>query len=200
MAIKDKLSKKDLITIAIFSVIFAVLLRVAAVISVMIVVLYPFCAAIGLLLCGTVWVFISTKIPKRFCICILCIIVSMISFVTGTLWTIALGILAGGVIAELISNLGKPNNIIASTAAYAAFGISLHFGIIGIILFANDYWYQYVSKIGVNEKYITSISRTITWSLLGMGISCLAVIVCAILGILLGRYILKKHFIKAGLI
>jgi energy-coupling factor transport system substrate-specific component len=198
MTDKDKLSKKDLISIAIFSVIFAVLLRVAAVISVMIVILYPFCAAIGLLLCGSVWVFISTKIPKRFCILILCIIISLLSFLTGTLWTIALGILAGGVIAELINNLGKQNNFIVSVAAYTAFGLFLHFGIVGIIFFAHDYWKQYVSRMGVNEMFLESISKVITWPLLG--ISCVIVMLCAILGILLGRFILKKHFIKAGII
>jgi energy-coupling factor transport system substrate-specific component len=198
MTNKDKISKKDLITIAIFSVIFAVLLRIAAMISVMIVVFYPFCAAIGLLLGGTVWVFVSAKIPKRFCILIHCIIISLISFFTGTLWTIALGILAGGVVAEIINSLGKRNNFIISVTAYAAFGIFLHFGIIGIIFFAYDYWIQYVSRMGVNKMFLESISKSITWPLLG--VSCAAVILCAILGILLGRFILRKHFIKAGIV
>jgi energy-coupling factor transport system substrate-specific component len=197
MTDKDKISKKDLITIAIFSVIFTIMQQLAAMLSV-IVVLFPFCIAIMLLLCGTVWVFLTTKIPKRFCILIQCIIISLLSFFTGKIWTIPLSILTGGVMAEIISNLGKRNNFIISAAAYAAFGLCLHFGIFGIILFAHDYWKQYASKMGANEILLESIYQSITRPLLG--ISCVAVILCAILGILLGRYILRKHFIKAGIV
>jgi energy-coupling factor transport system substrate-specific component len=128
----------------------------------------------------------------------MCIINSLLSFITGTLWTIALGLLTGGLAAELIGRLGKTHNVIVSVASYAAFGLFLHFGIIGIVFFANDYWRQYVSKIGVNETYIDTISKTISWPLLVL--SCAAVVLCAALGIMLGRFILKKHFVKAGLV
>lgn len=195
---KNKVSKRDLITIAIFSVIFFVLIRLAAMISVFIPVLYPFTSAIGLLVCGTVWVCILAKVPKKFCISILCIIIALLALITGTIWTIALGILLGGIIAELISCFGKQNNIIICIASYAVFGLCLHFGIVGIVFFANEYWQGYVSKIGVNEKYIESISKTITWPLFGL--SAAAIILCAILGISLGRFILKKHFVKAGVV
>lgn len=195
---KEKISVKDLITIAIFSVIFFVLIRLAAMIGVLLPVLFPFCSAIGLLLCGTVWVCLLAKVPKKFCVCILCIIISLLSFITGTLWTIALGLFIGGVAAESIGRLGKAHNVIVSVAAYAAFGLFLHFGIIVIIFFFNDYWRRYVSKIGVNETYIDTISKTISWPLFGL--SCAAVVLCAALGIMLGRFILKKHFIKAGLV
>ena len=195
---KNKISVKDLITIAIFSVILSLLFRFAAIISAVLPVLNSFSSAIGLLLCGTVWVCLLAKVPKKFCIGTLCIVISMLAFITGAIWTMVLGILAGGLIAEIINNFGKQNSTIVSMAAYAAFGIFFHFGSFGILFFFSNYWSKYASKIGVNEKYIDSVSEAITLPVFCL--SCAAVVIGAILGVLLGRYILKKHFIKAGLV
>jgi hypothetical protein len=77
MTDKDKITKRDLITIAIFSLLYSILIRVPVLVSVLSVALYPFIAAVGLLVCGIVWVCITAKAPKRFCILIHCCVISL---------------------------------------------------------------------------------------------------------------------------
>jgi energy-coupling factor transport system substrate-specific component len=193
----SKLLSKDLITIAVFSVVFFALMRISALIA-MIFVLYPFAPSIQILLCGIVWMYIRAKVPKRFSILIQCVIMALLTFLTGSLWTIGVGMLAGGVLAEIVSGIGRHKNFTLCIAAYAVYGLCFNFGVFGIILLARDYWYAYVTGAGMDVEYMEKVIALISWPLLG--ISSVVVITGAVLGMLLGRFMLKKHFERAGII
>jgi energy-coupling factor transport system substrate-specific component len=193
---RDKISAKDLITIAIFSAIFYLIMRLAS-FAALIIFLYPFVPAIEILLCGSVWVYLRKKVPKPFCILIQCTTISLLAFVTGTIWTIPLGILSGGIAAELISRLGEYKNFKISIVAYAAYGLCFNFGVFGVILMAGDYWRNYVSEMGMDSGGVDAIINLISWPIFLL--SCTFVVLGSVLGTWIGRLILKKHFIKAGL-
>jgi energy-coupling factor transport system substrate-specific component len=193
----SKLLSKDLITIAIFSVVFFVLMRISALIA-MIFVLYPFAPTIQTLICGIVWMYIRTKVPKRFSILIQCVIMALLIFLTGSLWTIGVGMLAGGILAEIISGVGGHKNFKLCVAAYAVYGLCFNFGVFGIILLARDYWLAYVTGAGMNVEYMEKAVALISWPLLG--VSSATIIAAAVLGMLFGQFLLKKHFERAGVI
>jgi energy-coupling factor transport system substrate-specific component len=172
-------------------------MRISALIA-MIFVLYPFAPAIQILLCGIVWTYIRSKVPKRFSIFIQCVIMALFIFLTGSLWTIGLGMLAGGILAEIISGIGRHKNFKLCIAAYAVYGLCFNLGVFGVILLARDYWYAYVTSAGMNVEYMGKVVDLISWPLLG--ISSVAVIAAATLGMLFGRSMLKKHFERAGII
>jgi energy-coupling factor transport system substrate-specific component len=192
-----KLSSKDLITIAIFSVVFFVLMRISALIA-MIFVLYPFAPSIQVLLCGVVWMYIRVKVPKRFCILIQCVIMALLVFLTGSIWTIGVGMLAGGVFAEIVSGIGGYKNFRLCIVAYAVYGLCFNFGVFGLILLARDYWYAYVTGAGMDIGHMEKVIALISWPLLG--VSSATVIAAAVMGMLFGRSMLKKHFERAGII
>jgi energy-coupling factor transport system substrate-specific component len=193
----SKLLSKDLITIAIFSVVFFVLMRIGSLIA-MIFILYPFAPAIQILLCGVVWMYIRAKVPKHFSIFIQCVIMALLIFLTGSLWTIGVGMLAGGALAEIISGIGRHKNFKLCVIAYVVYGLCFNFGVFGIILLARDYWYAYVTRAGIDVEYMEKVIALISWPLLG--VSSVAMIVAATLGMFFGRFILKKHSQRAGVL
>jgi energy-coupling factor transport system substrate-specific component len=193
----SKLASKDLITIAVFSVVFFALMRVSALLA-MVFVLYPFAPALQILFCGIVWMYIRAKVPKRFSILMQCGIMALLILLTGTLWTIPAGMLAGGVLAELVSGRGAHKNFKLCVAAYAVYGLCFNFSVFGLILLARDYWYASVTRAGMQVEYMEKVAALISWPLLG--VSSAVTLAAAVLGMVFGRFMLKKHFQRAGIV
>jgi energy-coupling factor transport system substrate-specific component len=107
-------------------------------------------------------------------------------------------ILIGGILAEIVSDMGGHKRFTLSVAAYAVFGLGCNFGVFGMILLARDYWYAYAVGTGMSEERLKQTMAIVSWPL--MGISSAAVIATAVLGMLFGRFMLKKHFQRAGIL
>jgi energy-coupling factor transport system substrate-specific component len=193
----NKISIKDLITTAIFSVLFFLLMRTGQFISILLMV-NVFAPAIEMVLCGVVWVYMRVKMPKPFCILIQCLLLALFVFLAGSVWYIAAGAAAGGVLAEIISGIGRYKNFKLGIAAYAAYGLCFNFGCYGVILLARDYWQQFARAAGIDTGLIDKMSGFIDWPL--FGVSSILVVIGAVAGILLGRLMLKKHFKRAGIV
>jgi energy-coupling factor transport system substrate-specific component len=194
----EKLKAKDLINIAIFGVIFLVIFMVFGTGIGIIVWLYPFCVAIGIIPCGIVWVYLRTKVPKRFAIFIQGVLFAVCAFIMGSGWSVAAGVLAGAILAELIAGVGKYRSFKWNIAGYAVFAVCLNLGIFAIMLLARDYYYEFCIESGMTAEYMNALIGFVTGPLLLLT-SALS-IVGAVLGMLLGRAVLKKHFVKAGIV
>jgi energy-coupling factor transport system substrate-specific component len=192
----NKLKTKDLITIAIFSVVYVGVQYVCEFAG-MIPVLFPFIVPVSMIPCGVVWAYLRAKVPKRFSVLIQCVIQALVMFIAGTGWFVAAGVLIGGLAAEVVTSLGAYKNFKFAVLGYSLFGIGITLGSLGIILLASDYYRDYFISTGGDQEFMNTILSLVSWPMV-LGICALAV-VGAIIGMLLGKAMLKKHFVKAGI-
>jgi energy-coupling factor transport system substrate-specific component len=164
----------------------------------MIPVVYPFIVAIGMLPCGIVWAYMRAKVPKRFCILIQCTVLSLFLLLTGMGWYGVLGVLVGGVLAELIAGIGKYKSFKLTVLSYAAFGLCFELGGFLVILLAGDYYYEKSIALGANTAYMDALMKFMSGPVLAA--ACALAVVGAVAGMLLGRAFLKKHFERAGIV
>jgi energy-coupling factor transport system substrate-specific component len=193
----DKLKAKDLITIGIFTVVFILIVMVIALTLGMIPVVFPFIVAIGMIPCGIVWAYMRAKVPKRFGILIQCTVLALFLLLTGMAWYGVLGVFLGGIAAEIITGVGKYRNFKCTVLSYAAFGLCWDLGAFLVILLAGDYYYQNSIALGADTAYMDTLINFMSGPVLAT--ACALTLACAVIGMLLGRIFLKKHFEKAGI-
>ena len=90
---ENNLRAKDLITTAIFTVVMILVFFVGSITLGMIPVFYPFFIAIIAVPGGIIWLYMRTKVPKRFSIAIQCIVMALVFSFMGVGPFLALGLL-----------------------------------------------------------------------------------------------------------
>jgi energy-coupling factor transport system substrate-specific component len=195
---ENTLKAKDLITTAIFTVIFLAVFNLTLWLASLPVVTYPFAVPVILVPCGIVWAYMRAKMPKRWLILIQCVLITLLMFFIGSTWFLTIGFAAGAAAAELIAGIGGYKSFKSNIAAFAAWGISINFGAYGIILFNRDYYRDFCIERSMNSEIIDRIIGFMNWQVLALtSVLCIA---GAAAGMLLGRVMLKKHFSRAGLV
>jgi energy-coupling factor transport system substrate-specific component len=194
---QDKLKSKDLITTAIFTAVFTVVVFVCSMVFGMVVVLYPFLVSFIGLFGGVIWLYMRVKAPKPFTITLQCVVCGLLFFIMGTHWALVIGCVAGGALADVITSAGKYKDFKLTVTGFAVWCLCVHIGAFILVFIARDYFYNYYVTSGMDiawsDKFFSFMSLP-----LAIGTGALAV-VCAVLGMLLGKALLKKHFIKAGM-
>lgn len=193
----EKLKSKDLITIAIFAVLMGIVQFIISMFFGMIPVTYPFLVSVTLVPVGIIWVYMRVKVPKRGAIFIQSVVLALLLFLIGSGWWITVGFIVGGLAAELISGIGKYRDFKWNTIGYAAFGVLLNFCAFSPILLAADYYRNYCVSNGMDTAYVDSLINFMSWPLLIL--TTALSIAGAVLGMLLGRLMMRKHFRKAGI-
>jgi energy-coupling factor transport system substrate-specific component len=193
-----KLRAKDLITLAIFSVVFIVVYMACSAPLGMLAPLYAFCVVIPMIPCGIVWAYLRTKVTKPFAILIQGVLFAVILFVLGGGWFVAIGVLAGGILAEVFAGVGKYKSFKWNAIGYAAFAVCFHLGVFIMILIARDYYYDYGITNGLSSEYMDALLSFVSGPLLLLTSALSAA--GAVIGMLLGRAFLKKHFERAGIV
>jgi energy-coupling factor transport system substrate-specific component len=194
----DRFKAKDLITIAVLSLIFyAIYILVGSLLWISIV-LNPFCVAASILPGGIVWTYMRAKVPKRFGILLQAVLLATICFVAGSGWFVSTGLLVGGALAELVSGVGKYKSFKWNIAGYAAFAVALNLGNYSLMLIARDYYYEYCLQVGFEPGLAEALIGAVNGPVLLLSTTLTAV--SAVAGMYLGRAMLKKHFMKAGIV
>ena len=195
---KNKLRAKDLITTAIFTVVTIVIFFAGSMTFGMVPVLYPFLVAFVSIPGGIVWTYLRVKVPKRFSILIQNVVTTMVFWLTGIGPFLALGFLCGGILAEIISGAGKYKNFILNTIGYAVQALCIHIGAFLVAIVARDYYYDFFISGGMTAEWTNIFLDFMSWPvMLGSGVLAM---MGAIFGMLLGKVLLKKHFVKAGMV
>ena len=193
---KKGFTVKDLVSIGIFSALYIVFGMIGGVFFSPNPVL-TFCTPMGMaLLCGPVFMLLGAKVPKRWAITILGVIVAIIWYVTGMHWAQAIGSLICGVIADLVAGIknyrSKKINIVAYMI-YAAHCMGSY-----LVYFADPAgWSSTIMANGTSQDYIDTMAASTTiWMLPVMVIGTLLL---AALSGWVGTRLLKKQFEKAGI-
>lgn len=195
---KTKLNSKDLITIAIFSVLFAVVFFIPAMTLGMLPVTTPFFIPIAMIPNGIIWGYLRVKVPKAWAILVQCIVYVLMVFVLGAGWYVLVSSILGGIVAELVARIGKYKNFNINVLSYALMGAILNLGSFAPILVSADSYAKYCIEKGLSVEYVDKLLAVMSPSMLLL--STVLTLMGAWLGMWLGKIMLKKHFVKAGIV
>jgi len=192
---KSHLVLKDFINIAIFSVIYFVMMFVVGTPLGFLVVTYlafPFMASLVL---GIPSMFLLAKTPKAFALFIYALIPGTLMTCMGHTPVVVIHSLIVAVIAEFVRKLMGYNTVKASIVGYAI--MSTHFAGPFWQIFLLTEQYRSLTESMMGKDYAEKLVSLPIWI---MAILYITAIIGGMLGGFLGAKILKKHFIKAGLV
>lgn len=195
---KNKLGAKDFITLGIFSVLLVLLCYVGIFAMSVLVVTQPFGVALGALLGGVVYMYMRAKVQGFGGILITGAILAIAMFATGSGWIIAVCILAGSLVAELISRAGSYKNFWLTAVGYAVLMTAYAASSYVPMLMMKGSYYELAMSNSVDNVYMLQLLDFYTGPVLIVALAVTAV--CAVLGALFARAMLKKHFAKAGMV
>ena len=182
---QEKLQTKDFISIGIFSLIYSVVAFVVGGIAQMTPLTFPLMPACIALFTGTVFMLYVAKIPKRGALTCLGVIGGILLFITGMFWMRGLFFLLFGIAADCICAY--------CIMALAPFGAYVPMALLPAQF---DAFMKKKGNTAAFEQIIHTIGTSV-WVLPAM----IAITrLCAILGGLIGKRILRKHFEKAGIV
>lgn len=194
---EKRLAVKDLINIGIFTALYIVITILVAS-FIFLPILQLFVPVICALLMAPVYLLFVARTQKPFCITVLGLIVSLV-----------IGLVAFGniicfvinfavfVIAELVAFLGKYKSFKINAISYIVSSYWL-MGQDGLYWFMQDYIYDLSVKSGYSIEAIDTIISFVT--IQNLFIILLSTGLAASISVLFARLILKKHFIRAGIV
>ncbi len=190
------LSVKDLVTCGIFSALYIVFMVMGGLFfapNPMLTFLTPMGMA---LLTGPVYLLFVSMTGKPFAVTLLGIVTGGLVFATGMfwLWALACPVLAFG--ADLIAGLGKYQSKTLNVISFLLYALN-PMGSYVMLLINPDAYTRYLMGRGTDPAYMnTMLARFKSWMIPGMAAGTL---VCAAISALLGCYLLKKQFERAGI-
>ena len=195
---KKGLASKDLINIAIFTLLYAICMFLVAGIAGMIPAGFVFHGAIAAIPCGVIYMYIRAKTPKKGTVMVQSILFAIIYFVMGNPITVPIAILLGGILAETISKTGNYSSFLKNSIGYVVITVIVWLGFMVNMIFQKQYYMEYATGRGSSAAYVENLLDIANGPMFYAAL--IATIVCALLGALLGRKLLKKHFEKAGMV
>lgn len=193
---KKGLTVKDLVTIGIFTALFFIFTLIGGIPFAPNPVLTFYMPLGSALLCGPIFLLLVAKVPKRWTITILGIIVGLIFFATGMHWAMDLGYMVMGFIADLTAGIKDYKSKKMNILSY----VLLCLGATGtyIVFFLDPAgWSSTMLKNGTEQDYLDTMNAAAPpWML---AVILIGTILVAAASGWIGAKLLKKQFEKAGL-
>ena len=117
----DKMKAKDFITLGIFTVLFFAVVMVCIFASAATVVTFAFGSAIAAIPGGIIYMLMRAKVPKAGSVLLSGVVIGLIEFLIGAGWAVAVGFIAGAVIAELLARAGHYKSFWLNTIGYSVY-------------------------------------------------------------------------------
>ena len=189
-----KLNGRDLINIGIYGAIYFVILFAVAMLG-MIPIFLPLLSVLVPILGGIPFMLFLTRVKKPGMIFILSMIMGILMLLTGMgPWPLLTCAIAG-LLAELMFKSGAYRDAGKAVITYGLFSMWI-FG--NYLPLFTDYEGYFAQRADYGQAYIDAVQKLMPlWMTPVLLIACF---VCGIIGGLLGRALLKKHFEKAGLV
>ena len=191
---EQKLKIKDLVTIGVFAVIYVVIIFALGMIGFLPVLYLVYPALLGIV-SGTVIMLFMAKVQKPWAVLILGMLTSVFMMVEGHTYILVLHAFAVILIAELIRRAGNYNSFKYNMLSFAIFNTWIC-GSLMQMLWAREKYIEIAMVMG--EDYVNALIKLVTYP--NMALVYLGAILGGLIGANIGRILLKKHFIKAGII
>ena len=191
----SKLTGKDLINVGIYAAIYFVIVFIIAMLG-MVPVLYPmlvvFCPIIG----GIPFMLFLTKVKKPGMIFIMSILMGLMMLISGMgIYPLIVSIFSG-LLSEIIYRKDNYSNAKMAVLTNATFSLWVWAGF--LLLFLNRTSFLASRAESIGQEYVDALNKlTPDWLCPVLLVICF---ICGIIGGLLGKKMLSKHFKKAGVI
>lgn len=191
----NKLQGKDLITIGIYTALYIVAIFVASVANIT-PLTFMFYPAISSLLGAVFYVMLAIKVQKFGAVIIWGIIVGLLYLVLGMALTFPF-VMIGAVIAQIILAKCNYKSMAATMISYILISVFSIGGYAQLFLFTDQYLEE-AARRGLSEAFVNGLS---SYSTIGfLVIMIVATAICALLGCLFSKKVLKKHLSKVGVL
>jgi len=194
----NTLQTKDFISIGIFSLVYFAVAFIIGGVAQMTPVTFPFMPMIVALFAGSIFMLYTAKIPKRGAISILGILAGFLLFITGMFWMMSAFFILFGFIADGIVSFGMCKSFKKNLVAYCIFALAPMGAYVPMAVMPAQFdefmhkkgdfasFAEVINAIGANRWVIPAMMA--------------GTVVCAIIGGIIGKKFLKKHFEKAGIV
>lgn len=194
----NKLTTKDLIITGIFSAIYFVLNFCVMISGGLTPILWIMMPVILALICGTVYMMLVAKVPKRGPVLIMSVITALIYLATGQFTILILiAYLISSIAAELIRALFGYKSFVGNLIGYCAFSLGIVSSPLQLWIFGDEF-IDNITQNGMPVEYVQKLTALISSSTLIIMIT--ATIIGAVIGGYIGKKIMYKHLIKAGIV
>ena len=191
----EKIQAKDLISLGLFTVLYFVLGCCVAIPIGFVPVFLPVLGALWTLITGIPFMLYAVRVKKFGLVTIMAILSGLLMGLTGMgYW----GILTGavfGVLGDLLMKSGEYRSMKKTLLGYGVFSLWMVGTYIPMYFMVEQSRADFAAGFG--EEYADKVMSVMpAWSLI---LVVAGIFVFAILGGLLGKAVLKKHFVKAGI-
>ena len=189
----NRLNGRDLINIGIYSAIYLVLAIALAMTGLVPIFLILLSSMYGII-CGVPFMLFLTKVKKPGMIFIMSTIMGIVMFATGMTWMPIPFSMVTGLIAELVYKSGKYQSMKAAVITCGIFPMWACGNYLPLFLQREQY---FVDRASYGQEYADAVmSMTPDWMYF---VLLVMTFVCGVVGGLIGKKLLKKHFVKAGI-
>ncbi|HAJ97408.1 MAG TPA: hypothetical protein DCO72_06710 [Ruminococcus sp.] len=190
----NKLKGKDLVNIGIFAAIYFVINMVLSFLG-FIPLLLLLMVVITPIIGGTPFMLFLTKVRKFGMITIFAVIIGVLMMLTGMGFYAIFTSLIFGLAADLIAKSGNYSSVSKSMMATSVYSCWVWGNFLPIFIGRDAYIAQYTER-GMQEYADTMMKLTPMWV---CPVMLIAAFIAGIIGALIGKALLKKHFEKAGI-
>ena len=191
---EKKLKIKDLVTIGVFAVIYLVIMFSVGMIGVIPILFLVYPTILGIV-SGTVVMLFMTKVQKPWALLIFGMLTPIFMMVEGHTYILVLHAFVVILIAELIRRAGNYNSFKYNMLSFAIFNTWIC-GSLMQMLWAREKYIEMTMMMG--NEYVEALERLVTYP--HMALVYIGAILGGLIGANIGRILLKKHFIKAGIV
>ena len=192
---KKKLNAKDFINIGIFTVIYFVMFFITGMLGYIPIFAVIIPLVLGIL-GGIPFMLFLTRVKKFGMVTIMGILSGLLMGLTGMgFWGVPMGAIFG-LLGDLILKSGGYKSAKKSLIGYAVFSLWMVGTYIPMYFMVEDSWASFAASFG--KEYADRVMAVMPmWSII---LVIAGIFIFAILGGLLGKALLKKHFAKAGIV
>ena len=184
---------KDLINIGIFSAIYFVIVLIVAMLGT-IPIFLPMLTVIVPILGGIPFMLFLTRVRTFGMIWIMSIIMGILMLLTGMSWPSLAISAVTGLLAELVYKSGNYQSASRAVLTNGVFSLWIGGNYLPLFFAAEKYW---STRQNFGQDYIDAVTKLMpTWM---CPVTFIAAFICGIIGGLLGKALMKKHFEKAGI-
>ncbi len=190
----DKLNSRDLINIGIFTAIICVITMIVMPIGFFPVLMPLYCVFIPLL-SGIPYMLFVTKVKKLGMVTIMSVLLGIFLLCTGMgIYAIPVAMITG-LISDILLRVGHYSSLKMSVISCGVFSIWCFASFIPLIFLAESFWEQ---NAAYGEEFINTAKEIFhLWMAPVLVLCCM---VFGMLGAFFGSHLLKKHFVKSGIV